>query len=417
MPFLSVDEQINEIKSGLVDFISEKELRVKLQKSIDKNTPLVVKAGFDPTRPDLHLGHTVLINKMRLFQKLGHQVVFLIGDFTAQIGDPTGKNETRPALTKDDIIENSKTYSDQVFKILDREKTMVRYNSEWMEKFTPSDFIKLAASYNVARMLERDDFEKRYKSGISISIHEFLYPLVQGYDSVALKADIELGGTDQKFNLLVGRDLQKNQKMAQQVVLTVPILEGTDGVNKMSKSLNNYIALEDTPTDMFGKVMRISDELMLRYYQLLTEISSKEFEELKNNLLNGDKNPRNTKVDLAKIIVTRFYDKTLAQKAEDEFNRIFKNKGIPDNVPEHVFSNKEFTEKFSSLEKLDVCLLVKGIGLTPSTSEVRRLLKAGAISIDGQKLSQPQLDDKHLEKKKFLLKVGKKKFAYIVISE
>jgi tyrosyl-tRNA synthetase len=300
--FLSPLQQLNELKRGIVDLVSEEELRKKLERSYKEGKPLRIKAGFDPTRPDLHLGHTVLMNKMKQFQDLGHQVIFLVGDFTTMIGDPTGKNETRPALTREEISDNAKTYVRQVYKILDEKKCELAWNSTWFDKMTPADFIKLASQYTVARMMERDDFAKRYKSGTSIAIHEFLYPLVQGYDSVALRADLELGGTDQRFNLLVGRDLQRSHGQEPQCIMTMPLLEGLDGVQKMSKSLDNYIGVEDSPREMFGKTMRVSDTLMIRYYELLTDISASELEGLKSEMAASRLNPRDVKVRLRQTI-------------------------------------------------------------------------------------------------------------------
>ena len=403
MSFLSPQEQLKELKRGIVDFISEKDLLSKLEKSQKENKPLVVKAGFDPTRPDLHLGHTVLINKMRQFQKLGHDVVFLIGDFTAMIGDPTGKNETRPPLTKEEVKENAKTYAQQVFKILDPDKTRIEYNTKWFDQFKPDDFIKLSSKYTVARMLERDDFEKRYKSQVSIGIHEFLYPLVQGYDSVALKSDIELGGTDQLFNILMGRDLQKSHGQSPQVVMTVPLLEGLDGVQKMSKSYDNYIALEDSPKDMFGKTMRVSDELMFKYYDLLTDISTDELAVLKQDVESGKKHPRDAKVELGQYFVERFYDKETAENAYQEFKRIFVKKGLPDDMP--VFEK--------SAEQVSICPFLTSLKMTQSNGEARRLIQGGAVSISNEKISDHQLKLDLKSGEEFIVKVGKKKFAKV----
>ena len=403
MSFLSPQEQLKELKRGIVDFISEKDLLSKLEKSQKENKPLVVKAGFDPTRPDLHLGHTVLINKMRQFQKLGHDVVFLIGDFTAMIGDPTGKNETRPPLTKEEVKENAKTYAQQVFKILDPDKTRIEYNTKWFDQFKPDDFIKLSSKYTVARMLERDDFEKRYKSQVSIGIHEFLYPLVQGYDSVALKSDIELGGTDQLFNILMGRDLQKSHGQSPQVVMTVPLLEGLDGVQKMSKSYDNYIALEDSPKDMFGKTMRVSDELMFKYYDLLTDISTDELAVLKQDVESGKKHPRDAKVELGQYFVERFYDKETAENAYQEFKRIFVKKGLPDDMP--VFEK--------SAEQVSICPFLTSLKMTQSNGEARRLIQGGAVSISNEKISDHPLKLDLKSGEEFIVKVGKKKFAKV----
>lgn len=401
-------EQISTLKMGAVDFISETELLKKLEKSYKEKKPLSIKFGADPTRPDLHIGHTVVFNKLRQFQRFGHKVQFLIGDFTAMIGDPTGKNETRPPLTSEQIANNAKTYEEQFFKVLDPEKTEVVFNSHWFNKLTPGDFIKLTAQYTVARMLERDDFTKRYKSNTPISIHELLYPLCQGYDSVFLKSDVELGGTDQKFNLLVGRELQKAYGQAeQQIVITTPILEGTDGVHKMSKSLDNYISIVDVPKEMFGKTMRISDELMLRWYELLTDISPIELATLKQNLKDGSKHPRNVKIDLAKILIERFHSKTEALAAEEEFQRIFVDKGLPDKIDEFPVA--------PTSEPVGICHLMKTIGLAPSTSEARRLIQGRAVDIDGVKIEDEQ---KKIELKagtEFIIRAGKKKFAKVIV--
>jgi len=331
---LSVQEQLKIINRGATEVIDEKELALQLEKSIKTGSPLRVKAGFDPTAPDLHLGHTVLLQKMKQFQNLGHEVIFLIGDFTAMIGDPTGKSETRKSLTPEEVKTNAKTYLDQVFKILDESKTTVAYNSEWMNKFSSVDMIGLAARYTVARMLERDDFQKRMANSLPVSIHELMYPLIQGYDSVALKADVELGGTDQKFNLLVGRDMQRSYGVAVQTVLTMPLLEGTDGVQKMSKSLGNSIGVLDKPGDMFGKILSISDELMWRYYELLSDIPGEELDALKSQAKTGELNPKNVKVRLAKEIVARYHSEESAQSAAQEFDNVFKNKNVPDDIPE-----------------------------------------------------------------------------------
>lgn len=399
-------EQLRRLLQGSVDIVSEGELLAKLTKSVKTGKPLRIKAGFDPNRPDLHLGHTVLMNKMRQFQELGHQVIFLIGDFTAMIGDPTGKNETRPALTREEVVENAKTYAKQVFKILDEKKTEIAYNSTWMDKFTSVDFIKLTAQYTVARMLERDDFAKRYKDQQPISVHEFLYPLVQGYDSVALKADVELGGTDQRFNLLVGRSMQKSYGQESQCILTTPILEGLDGVQKMSKSLNNYIGVEDSPRDMFGKTMRLSDDLMLRYYELLTDMTPDELGQLKHDLKSGKKHPRDVKVNLAKFFVDRFHGAGNGAKAEAEFNEIFVNKGVPDEIPE---------VKVAAIAEIWICRLMADAQLAPSTSEAKRLIQGGAVELDGAKVSDPQLKLALKAGQSHVIKAGKRKFAKVVV--
>lgn len=402
----SPEVQLKELKKGTVDFVSEQELLNKLKFSYKNKKPMRVKSGFDPSRPDLHLGHVVLINKLKQFQDLGHHVIFLIGDFTAMIGDPTGKNETRPPLTSEEIAKNANTYAKQVFKLLDPSKTEVVYNNSWFGKFNGSDFIKLASQYTVARMLERDDFHKRFHNNDSICLHEFLYPLVQGYDSVALKADVELGGTDQLFNLLIGRDIQKSYNVEAQCVITVPILEGLDGVNKMSKSLDNYIAIEDTPKEMFGKTMKISDELMIKYYNLLSDKTLAEMEELKINISSGKLHPRQAKVDLAKFFVTRFHSSEQADQAEEEFNRIFKQKGLPDEIPEFGFSNQE---------PMWICHLMVQTQLASSTSEARRLIQGGAVELKGEKIKDPQQKIPLSTGEEFIIKSGKKRFAKVMV--
>ncbi len=373
----------------------------ELKKKLARNKPLRIKAGFDPTAPDLHLGHTVLINKLKQLQDLGHEILFLIGDFTGMIGDPTGKSATRPPLTQEQVIENAKSYQDQVFKILDKDKTTVVYNSEWMNKMSSTEMIQLASQQTVARMLERDDFSKRYKSGKAISIHEFLYPLIQGYDSVALESDVELGGTDQKFNLLMGRELQKQAKMEQQVILTMPILEGLDGVQKMSKSLDNYIGIDDKPDDMFGKIMSISDELMWRYLELLSFESLETIASWKIEIENGE-NPRNIKFRLAEEIITRFHSNDDAKQAQQNFiNRFAKNK-VPDEMPE-----------FSFVAGIKIANLLKDAGLVNSTSDAFRMIKEGAAKIEGEKITDRNLE---LESGTAVYQVGKRKFARVTIA-
>ena len=372
----------------------------ELKKKLDKNQPLRIKAGFDPTAPDLHLGHTVLINKLKQLQDLGHEILFLIGDFTGMIGDPTGKSATRPPLTEEQVKENAKTYQDQVFKILDKDKTQVVFNSTWMSEMSSSDMIKLASQQTVARMLERDDFSKRYKAGQGISIHEFLYPLIQGYDSVALASDVELGGTDQKFNLLMGRELQKNAGKEPQVILTMPILEGLDGVQKMSKSLNNYIGIDDAPDEMFGKLMSVSDELMWRYLELLSFESLETIADWKTEVENGE-NPRNIKFRLADEIITRFHSAEAAQQAQQNFiNRFAKNQ-IPDEMDE-----------FNLDQGLRIANLLKEAGLVSSTSEAFRMIKQGAVKIDGEKVTDRDLEP---EAGTAVYQVGKRKFARITL--
>ncbi|WP_374078828.1 tyrosine--tRNA ligase [Bdellovibrio bacteriovorus] len=396
------EEQLERIKFGVAEFINDEDMLKKLK----KGKPLNIKLGADPTRPDIHIGHTVVINKLRTFQELGHKVYFLIGDFTAMIGDPSGKNTTRPMLTREEIEENGRTYAKQIFKILDPEKTEIVYNSSWIGKMTPAEFIKMSAQYTVAQMLERDDFTKRYKSGTPIGIHEFLYPLTQGYDSVALKADVELGGTDQKFNLLVGRAMQSAYGQEAQCVLTMPILEGIDGVNKMSKSLDNYISVVDTPKDMFGKTMRISDDLMYRWYELLTDITANQLSQLRTDVAEKRKHPREVKVNLAKFLIKRFHSEAAAQAAEDEFNRIFVDKGLPDDVP-------DFEVEAEAQVGLPA-LMVKA-GLVASNGEGSRLIQGGGVQIDSEKVSDPKLKVDLKSGQSFVIKAGKKKFVKIVV--
>lgn len=403
--FKKPEEQIELIKHGAVDFISETDFFKKLKKSFENKKPLKIKLGADPSRPDIHIGHTVVINKLKTLQDLGHHIQFLIGDFTALIGDPSGRNTTRPILTREEIEQNAKTYASQIFKILDPEKTEIVYNSSWLLKLTSIDFIKLSAQYTVARMLERDDFTKRYKANIPISIHEFMYPLCQGYDSVALKTDLELGGTDQKFNLLVGRDLQSAYGCEPQCVLTMPILEGLDGVNKMSKSLDNYIGVNDTPKDMFGKTMRVSDVLMFRYYQLLTSMAPAELAQLKLDVDEKRKHPRDVKVNLAKTLVARFHSQSAAQAAEDEFNRIFVDKGMPDVIEEYSVAAAQ----------MGLVQLMTQSQLTATNSEATRLILGGAVQIDQQKVSDSKIKLDLKRGESFVIKAGKKKFIKIVV--
>ena len=403
--FLQPEEQLELIKHGTVDFISETDFLKKLRKSYEKKKPLKIKLGADPSRPDIHVGHTVVINKLKTLQDLGHHVQFLIGDFTALIGDPSGKNTTRPILTREEIDSNARTYAAQIFKILDPEKTEIVYNSAWLLKLTSIDFIKLSAQYTVARMLERDDFTKRYKANVPISLHELMYPLCQGYDSVALHTDLELGGTDQKFNLLVGRDLQSSYGQEPQCILTMPILEGLDGVQKMSKSLDNYIGVNESPKDIFGKTMRVSDELMFRYYELLTSYTAHEIAVMKKAMTSGEKHPREIKVNLAKFLVQRFHSAAAAQAAEDEFNRIFVEKGIPDVVP-------EFRIKAQSL---NLTHLMTQAQLTSSNSEATRLIAGGAVSIEQQKIESAQYKMDLKVGDSFILRAGKKKFVKVIV--
>lgn len=390
-----------EIKRGADEILPEEDLIKKLE----EGKPLKIKAGFDPTAPDLHLGHTVLINKLKTFQDLGHEVIFLIGDFTGLIGDPTGKSATRKPLTKDDILKNAETYKEQVFKILDPAKTTIAFNSTWFNEFGAADMIKLAARQTVARMLERDDFKKRYAGGQSIAIHEFLYPLVQGWDSVALKADVELGGTDQRFNLLMGRELQKEEGQRPQSVLMMPLLEGLDGVQKMSKSLNNYIGITDAPNDMFGKIMSISDELMWRYYELLSFRPITEIEDLKAKMAAGA-NPRDIKIDLAKELIARFHSDELAEQAHQDFIKRFQKNALPDEIPEVTVT---------AGEALPITNLLKEAGLVASTSEANRMIKQGAVKLNGKE----KIEDGKLMiavGSEEIYQVGKRKFAKIKLA-
>jgi tyrosyl-tRNA synthetase len=395
-----VSQAFAELKRGAEEILVEDELLEKLK----TGKPLKIKAGFDPTAPDLHLGHTVLINKLRQFQLQGHEVIFLIGDFTGLIGDPTGKNVTRKPLTKEDVLANAETYKEQVFKILDPAKTTVAFNSTWMDKLGAVGMLKLASRQTVARMMERDDFKKRYASGQSIAIHEFMYPLVQGWDSVALESDVELGGTDQKFNLLMGRELQKSEGQRPQTVLMMPLLEGLDGVQKMSKSLGNYIGITDSPTDMFGKIMSISDVLMWRYYELLSFKPIAEIEGYKAEIEQG-KNPRDVKIDLAKELIARFHDEAAAEAAHQEFINRFQKGAMPDEMPELELSPEN--------GEIAIANLLKEAGLVGSTSDDYRMIKQGAAKIDGEKIT-----DKNLvivKGSEAVYQVGKRKFARVSI--
>ncbi|MGQ4277036.1 tyrosine--tRNA ligase [Pseudidiomarina sp. E22-M8] len=390
-----------EIARGTEEILLADELKDKLA----KGKPLVIKAGFDPTAPDLHLGHTVLINKMRAFQDLGHDIVFLIGDFTGMIGDPTGKNVTRKPLSREDVVANAQSYKEQVFKILDPSKTQIRFNSEWMNELGSDGMIKLAARQTVARMLERDDFKKRYASGQPIAIHEFLYPLVQGWDSVALRADVELGGTDQRFNLLMGRELQKDEGQIPQTVIMVPLLEGLDGVQKMSKSLGNYVGITEPANDMFGKLMSVSDELMWRYFELLSFRPLEELAQFKQAVSEGA-NPRDFKVLLAKEIITRFHDAAAAEAAEQDFVQRFSKNAIPDDMPEVSVSTAE--------GEIGICHLLKEAKLVNSTSDAMRMIKQNAVKIDGEKVT----DTKQMITvgTSAVYQVGKRKFARVNVA-
>jgi tyrosyl-tRNA synthetase len=399
---LQSEKQLEVIKRGAVEIIIEADLLKKLEKSYDEKKPLKIKAGFDPTAPDIHLGHTVLLEKMRQFQELGHEIIFLIGDFTGMIGDPTGRAVTRIPLTKEDVIKNAETYKKQVFKILDPEKTQVRFNSEWLSKMNVMDLVRLGSMQTVARMLEREDFKKRYESQQDITILEFYYPLFQAYDSVYLRSDIELGGTDQKFNILMGRTLQRKMGVEEQAVVLMPLLEGLDGANKMSKSLGNYIGITEPSKEMYGKLMSISDELMLRYYELLSHISLEEFNLLKEGLKTGKIHPKHTKENLALEIVERYWGKDEALKAREEFEHIFKQKGLPDEIP---VAELEWEEDEMWLPKL-----MKLSGLTTSTGEAIRLIKQGGVTINDAKYNNP---DGKLARGSYLFKVGKRKFMRV----
>jgi len=428
--FKPVEEQMKLLKKGAVEIIQEEDLIRKLERSRKENKPLRVKAGFDPTAPDIHLGHTVLLRKMKHFQELGHEVIFLIGDFTGLIGDPSGRSATRPAMTREEINKNAETYKQQVFKILDPEKTIIDFNSRWLGKLTSFEIIKLTSKYTVARILERDDFTKRFKAGLPISVHELLYPLMQAYDSVALQADVELGGTDQTFNLLVGREIQREYGQEPQVVLTVPLLEGLDGVEKMSKSLGNYVGINEPPEEMFGKLMSISDELMFRYYELLTDIETEQIEKWQKEAKEGKVNPRDLKAQLAKMIVADFWGDERARMAAEEFDRIFKHKDLPSEIEEKVIelSVQSGNEASTSAERLEsgesaretaqsgqqqptvrlIDVLVN-LGIVPSRGEAKRLIRQGGVYLDGQRIDdlEHRLDGSKPEQ---ILKIGKRKF-------
>jgi len=398
---ISVDESLAVIKRGADELLVESELEDRLR----RGGPLRVKAGFDPTAPDLHLGHAVLLNKLHQLQELGHKILFLIGDFTGLIGDPTGKNATRPPLSKEEVAANAKTYADQVFKILDRDRTEVVFNSSWMDALNAADLIKLAATHTVARMLERDDFGKRYRANQPIAIHEFLYPLIQGYDSVALKADMELGGTDQKFNLLMGRELQKHHGQRPQVILTMPLLEGLDGVNKMSKSLNNYVGINEPPTEVFGKLMSISDDLMWRYVELLSFAPSATVQTWKKEVADG-RNPREVKVSFAQEIVERFHGPAAAASALADFEARFREGGVPEHMPEVTLK--------AAVGGIALAQVLKQADLTSSTSEALRMIEQGGVRLNGEKVSDKAL--KLAPGEQVVLQVGKRKFARVTIT-
>ncbi len=401
----SIEEQLELIERGAVDCISREELIKKLKRSQETGIPLKIKAGFDPTAPDLHLGHTVLLQKLKHFQDLGHDIYFLIGDFTGMIGDPTGKSETRKALTVEQVAENAESYKEQVFKILDPEKTQVAFNSTWLSKLTSIDMIKLASQLTVARMLERDDFHNRFESGKPISIHEFLYPLIQGYDSVALQADVELGGTDQLFNLLMGRDLQRSHGQEPQVVLTMPLLEGLDGVNKMSKSLGNYIGITESADNIYGKVLSVSDDLMFRYFDLLSDLSNSEIADLREKVETNALHPKEVKKQLARELTARFHGADAAKTAEENFEKVFQKGGVPDDVPEF---------RCVATEPLALPQLLVDAGLVKSTSDGRRMIQQSAVSIDGEKVAD--VNSLITPSGEILIKVGKRRFGKVIFS-
>ena len=401
---VDIDKQMEIIRRGAVDLINEEELKSKLTRSIKENRPLRVKLGLDPTAPDLHLGHTVVLQKLKQFQELGHIAIFLIGDFTGMIGDPTGRIETRPALTKEELLVNAETYKKQVFKILDPETTEVRFNSEWFEAMNAADMIRLCAQYTMARMMEREDFRNRYQNNLPISIHEFLYPLVQGYDSVALMADVELGGHDQIFNLFVGRVIQRAYGQESQVLVTVPLLEGTDGVNKMSKSYGNYVGIDEPPDVMFGKLMSISDELMIKYYELLSDITIEQLNSLKEGIQKGTAHPRDAKVSFAKEMITRFHSKEAADGAHENFDKMFRDKEVPEDI--EVVTMKK-SEIGAWLPKL-----LATIGMVTSTSEGKRMIQQGGVHINGAKVTTDEMSFDGLSE--LVIKVGKRKFKKVV---
>jgi tyrosyl-tRNA synthetase len=402
---VTIDEQISLLRKGLVDCIPEDELRRKLERSVATGKPLRVKAGFDPTAPDIHLGHTVLIRKMRHFQQLGHTVIFLIGDFTGMIGDPSGRSATRPALTREQIDENAETYKQQIFKLLDRERTEIRFNNEWFSKFGADDFVRLAGKATVAQLLERDDFKKRFQSQAPISLHELLYALAQGYDSVALEADVELGGTDQKLNLLMARQVQQAYGVKEpQLIMTTPLLEGLDGVQKMSKSLANYIGITESPRDIFGKVMSISDELMWRYYELLTDESLTEITALKAAVERGERHPRDLKAELAGRIVADFHSQAEAEEASCEFDQLFRDRQMPSDV--------QTIEKPAGAIKLVKLLAAEG--LAPSVSEAQRLVAQGGVRVNDERVSDVKLEVGSQPGDETLIQVGSRKFLRVI---
>jgi tyrosyl-tRNA synthetase len=404
-----VAEQLAYLKKGCVDIIQEDELRAKLERSVRENRPLKVKVGFDPTAPDLHLGHTVILRKMKHFQDLGHDVIFLIGDFTGLIGDPSGRNATRPPMTREEIARNAETYKAQVFKILDAHKTIIDFNSRWLGALTSFEIIQLAAKYTVARILERDDFTKRYKTGLPISVHEILYPLYQAYDSVALRCDVEMGGTDQKFNLLVGRDIQREYGQEPQIVITLPLLEGLDGVEKMSKSLGNYVGITEPPAEMFGKLMSVSDPLMYRYYELLTDEPAARIEDWKKEAAAGRLNPRDLKVRLAKTVIADFWGAEEGDKAAAEFDRVFRNKEVPNELQERGVRLAGVAKEAPLVQVMTEC------GIFPSRGEAKRVIQQGGVYLDGKRVEDIAYRIDFAAKPEYVLKVGKKNFYKLIL--
>lgn len=396
----SVEEQLEYLKKGCVEIIQEEELKAKLARSLKEKKPLKIKVGFDPTAPDIHLGHTVLLHKMKHFQDLDHDVVFLIGDFTGLIGDPSGRSATRPPMSREEILKNAETYKNQIFKILNPEKTIIDFNSRWLEKLTSIDVIHLTSKYTVARILERDDFSKRLKNGLPISIHEILYPLMQAYDSVALKADVELGGTDQKFNLLVGRDIQREFNQEPQVIITMPLLEGLDGIEKMSKTLDNYVGITEPPSEIFGKIMSISDPLMYRYFELLTDVPLSQIKKWKREAKENRINPKDLKSQLAKSVVSDFWGKENAEKVAQEFERVFKHRETPSEM-EEIIMPKSKTELIDFLVNKNIF---------PSRGEAKRTIRQGGVYLDGERVTDITLKVDFEKKKEAILKIGKRKF-------
>jgi len=404
---MTVEEQLIFLQQGVAELIRPEELRVRLVRSVESGRPLRVKAGFDPTAPDLHLGHTVMLRSMRRFQDLGHTVIFLIGDFTGLIGDPSGRSATRKPLTREEVAENAETYKQQVFKVLDPGKTVIDFNSRWMMPFSSEQFLALAARYTVARMLERDDFSKRLKRSQPVAIHELLYPLVQGYDSVVLRADVEMGGTDQKFNLLVGRELQREYGQDPQVLVMLPLLEGLDGVQKMSKSLGNYIGIQEPASEIFGKVMSISDDLMYRYYELCTDLTSPEVDRIRNRVARGSLHPKAAKVDLAKRIVREFHSRQAADRAEEEFHRIHSQRLLPDNMEEKRLP--------VSQERLRLSKLMVRVGLAASVGQAVRLISQGAVSLNQEKATDVKAEMDCSQPSSSVLRVGKRGFVKVIV--